>query len=81
MYYNGVDITVTLPDGVDACDIGTFTVWCEPFQAIFTRIEIPTSIFVSRLFMHYLDSCVQFIWHIFFIVACVFVDKLLLFFC
>ena len=27
------DITVTLPDGMDACDIGTITVWCQPFSA------------------------------------------------
>ena len=37
---------VTLPDGVDACDIGTITIWCEPFRAIFTRLEIPRSTFV-----------------------------------
>ena len=37
---------VTLPDGVDACDIGTITVWCQPFRAIFTRLAIPRSIFV-----------------------------------
>ena len=38
---------VTLPDGVDACDIGTITVWCMPFRAIFTRLEVPRSTFVS----------------------------------
>ena len=38
---------VTLPDGVDACDIGTITVWCQPFRAIFTRLEIPRKTFVS----------------------------------
>ena len=38
---------VTLPDGVDACDIGTITVWCQPFRAIFTRLEIPRNVFVS----------------------------------
>ena len=37
---------VTLPDGVDACDIGTITVWCQPFRAIFTRLAIPRSTFV-----------------------------------
>ena len=37
---------VTLPDGVDACDIGTITVWCQPFRAIFTRLAIPRNIFV-----------------------------------
>ena len=45
--YNDVDITVTMPEGTDVCDIGTLTVWCQPFRAIFTRIEIPRSIFVS----------------------------------
>ena len=38
---------VTLPDDIDACDIGTITVWCEPFTAIFTRLEVPRSTFVS----------------------------------
>lgn len=45
--FTNVDVTATLPDGVDACDIGTFTIWCQPFTAIFTRIIIPTDIFVS----------------------------------
>ena len=39
---------VTLPDGVDACDIGTITVWCQPFTAIFTRLAIPRDVFVSQ---------------------------------
>ena len=38
---------VTLPDGMDACDIGTITIWCQPFRAIFTRLAIPRSTFVS----------------------------------
>ena len=38
---------VTLPDGVDACDIGTITIWCEPFTAFFSRLEVPRSLFVS----------------------------------
>ena len=45
--FTNEDITVTLPDGVDACDIGTITVWCQPFRAIFTRLAIPRSTFVS----------------------------------
>ena len=45
--FNNEDIMVTLPDGVDACDIGTITVWCQPFRAIFTRLEIPRKTFVS----------------------------------
>ena len=39
---------MTLPDGVDACDIGTITVWCQPFRAIFTRLAIPRDVFVSE---------------------------------
>jgi hypothetical protein len=39
---------VILPDGVDACDIGTITIWCEPFTAFFSRLEVPRSVFVSR---------------------------------
>ena len=38
---------VTLPDGVDACDIGTITIWCEPFTAFFSRLEVPRNVFVS----------------------------------
>ena len=45
--FNNEDITVTLPDGVDACDIGTITIWCQPFNAIFTRLAIPRNVFVS----------------------------------
>ena len=40
---------MTLPEGTDACDIGTITVWCQPFTAIFTRLAVPTSTFVSLL--------------------------------
>ena len=40
---------VTLPDGVDACDIGTITVWCEPFKVIFAQLEVPRSTFVSSM--------------------------------
>lgn len=45
--YNNVDLEATLPEGFSACDIGTFIIWCEPFGAIFTRIEVPREIFVS----------------------------------
>ena len=45
--FSNEDIMVTLPEGVDACDIGTITVWCQPFRAIFTRLEIPRNVFVS----------------------------------
>ena len=45
--FTNEDIMVTLPDGVDACDIGTITIWCEPFTAFFSRLEVPRSVFVS----------------------------------
>ena len=53
--FTNEDITVTLPDGVDACDIGTITIWCQPFRAIFTRLAIPRSTFVSACikFLHF----------------------------
>ena len=47
--FNNEDIMVTLPAGVDACDIGTITIWCQPFRAIFTRLAIPRNTFVSCL--------------------------------
>ena len=46
--YSNEEFTVTLPEGTDLCDIGTLTIWCRPFRAIFTRIEIPQNIFVSN---------------------------------
>jgi hypothetical protein len=46
--FTNEDIMVTLPDGVDACDIGTITIWCQPFSAIFTRLAIPRSTFVRE---------------------------------
>lgn len=46
--FTDVDITVTLPDGVDACDIGTFTIWAQQERLVLTRIEIPRNIFVSE---------------------------------
>ena len=45
--FTNEDFMVTLPAGVDACDIGTITIWCQPFCAIFTRLAIPSSTFVS----------------------------------
>ena len=45
--YSGEDVTIDLPSGTDVCDISTLTIWCEDFDAFFTRIEIPTSLFVS----------------------------------
>jgi len=46
--YNNIDFAVTLPQGMDVCDIGTLTVWCQPFDAIFGEVEIPRSTFVSK---------------------------------
>ena len=47
--FTNEDFTVTLPTGTNVCDIGTLTIWCRRFQAIFTRIAIPRNIFVSNL--------------------------------
>ena len=54
--FNNEDIMVTLPDGIDACDIGTITVWCKPFKAIFTQLVIPRNIFVSRTLTPFVNS-------------------------
>lgn len=51
--YSNEQLVVTLPDGVTACDIGSLTVWCEPFRATFSRITIPRSTFVSELLDNY----------------------------
>ena len=45
--YSGEDLTVDLPSGTDVCDISTLTIWCEDFDAFFTRITIPAATFVS----------------------------------
>ena len=43
------DIIVNLPDGVDVCDIGTLTIWCEPFTVFFSQLEFdPSVLFVSQ---------------------------------
>ena len=41
---------VTLPDGIDTCDIGTIAIRCEAFFAIFTQLEVPRDIFVSMYY-------------------------------
>jgi hypothetical protein len=46
--YNGQsDFIINLPAGTDACDISTFTIWCEDFDAFFTRLEIFHTTLVS----------------------------------
>ena len=48
--YVNENVAVTLPAGTDVCDIGTFTIWCRPFKAIFTQLEFsPTDLFVRIL--------------------------------
>ena len=47
--HTGGDLTIDLPAGTDACDISTFTIWCEAFSAFFTRLEVPATLFVSAL--------------------------------
>ena len=44
--YTGERLVVPLPEGVTACDIGTLTIWCQPFRVTFSRVTIPRSIFV-----------------------------------
>ena len=36
----------TMPSGTTVRDIGTFTIWCERFTAIFTRLEFPANIVI-----------------------------------
>ncbi len=45
--YNDDTLLLPLPDGVDACDIGTLTIWCRPFRAIFNRVTLTRDVFVS----------------------------------
>ncbi len=55
--YINEDFFIPLPVGVDACDIGTLTIWCEPFTVFFAVLPIPTQdIFVSQLASYFL-SC------------------------
>lgn len=44
-------LVVPLPEGVTACDIGTLTVWDQPFFATFARISIPRSLTEVRMYM------------------------------
>ena len=48
--YVNENVAVTLPAGTDVCDIGTFTIWCRRFNAIFTQLELsPAELFVRIL--------------------------------
>ncbi|XP_064398528.1 protein Skeletor, isoforms B/C-like [Halichondria panicea] len=52
-YFNE-ELLVPLPEGVDACDIGTFTIWCMPFTVFFTVLPFPT----ERIFVQETDECI-----------------------
>ena len=45
--YNGEILDIPLPDGMDACDIGTFTIWCQPASIYFNSVTLPRTVFVS----------------------------------
>ncbi|XP_064398268.1 protein Skeletor, isoforms B/C-like isoform X4 [Halichondria panicea] len=45
--YNDDVLLLPLPDGVDACDISTLTIWCRPATAIFNRVTLTRSVFMS----------------------------------
>ena len=40
-------VEISLPDGVYACDMAVFTVWCRQASVQFSTIDIPPEIFVS----------------------------------
>ena len=44
---SGQDLQFSLPDGVYACDMAVFTIWCDLANTHFTAINIPQDIFVS----------------------------------
>lgn len=47
--YRNELLVIPLPAGVDACDIGILTIWCEPFRAFFTSITLShEALFVSH---------------------------------
>ena len=56
--HTGGDLTIDLPAGTDACDISTFTIWCEDFSVFFTRLEVPATLFVSALTINVVCVCV-----------------------
>ena len=37
----------SLPDGVFACDMAVFTIWCRGARTQFTALDIPPELFVS----------------------------------
>jgi len=45
--FTNVPFRFNLPEGVYACHIGTFTIWCRAARQFFTRIEIPSTIFTN----------------------------------
>ena len=46
---SGQDLQFSLPNGVYACDMAVFTIWCELANTHFTAINIPQDIFVSNI--------------------------------
>ena len=47
------DLTVDLPAGMDVCDIGTFTVWCETARVFFSTLVVSRDVFVSVAHPHF----------------------------
>ncbi len=57
--YNDDVLLLPLPDGVDACDISTLTIWCRPATAIFNRVTLTRSVFVSSILLLYYKSLAE----------------------
>ena len=46
----------SLPDGVFACDMAVFTIWCRQARTQFTALDIPPELFVSLQSSHHMYS-------------------------
>ena len=44
MRYTGQTLTLTMPSPYTVYNIGWFTIWCEQFQQLFTRVQFPASL-------------------------------------
>ena len=57
--YTNEQLVVEVPAGVTVCDMGSLTVWCQPFFATFSRITIPRSLFVSTTYVGTGHECLR----------------------
>ncbi len=51
--YSDEVVLLPLPDEVEACDISTLTIWCDPFNSFFNQVTLGRDVFVSVCMSYY----------------------------